>query len=135
MKPPFLPKATAGVCALLLAGGAGLAVSQARSDNALPANGTAQQQDGMRGGPGGPDGGGMDLASLAGELGVSEAKLESAMESLRSSMQPGQGGPDEMAAQLAAALGLSESEVAAALEANRPDDGGMGGPPPGTVAS
>ena len=53
------------------------------------------------------------------------------MDSLRSSMQPGQGGgPDEMAAALAEALGLSESEVAAALEANRPDGGGMGGAPP-----
>ena len=121
MKSQFLPKATAGVCALLLAGGAGLAVSQARSDGALPSNGTAQQQGGMRGGPGGPGGGGMDLASLAEALGVTEAKLESAMASLRSSMQPGQGGPDEMAAKLADALGLSESEVAAALEANRPD--------------
>ena len=29
MKPQILPKAAAGLCALLLAGGAGLAVSQA----------------------------------------------------------------------------------------------------------
>ena len=108
MKPQILPKAAAGLCALLLAGGAGLAVSQARSDSALPSDGATQQ-----GGPG---------AGLADALGVSESELQAAMDSLRSSMQPGQGGgPDDMAPALAKVLGLSETKVAAALEANRPD--------------
>ena len=138
MKPQILPKAAAGVCAVLLAGGAGLAVSQARSDSALPA-GASAQQDGMRGGPGGPGGGMMELSGLADALGVSETELQTAMDSLRSSMQPGQGGPDEMAGALANELGLSEREVAAALEATRPDRAdGMGGgapaPPDGSAA-
>jgi len=133
MKPQFLPRATAGVCALLLAGGAGLAVSKAGSDSALPSGGAAQQAGiGMRG-AGGP--GGMDLSALAEELGVSEAELESAMASARPDGQPGAGGPDEMAAALAKALGLSETKVAAALEAVRPSPPAGGGTPPSDPAA
>jgi hypothetical protein len=134
MKPQILPKAAAGVCAVLLAGGAGLAVSQARSDSALPSGGTAQQE-GMRAGPDGPGGGMMDLSGLADALGASESELQAALDSLRSSTQPGRGGgPDELAAALAKALDLPESDVAAALEANRPDRGSDGPPPDGSTA-
>jgi biotin operon repressor len=117
-----------GLAAAALAAGTGIAVSQANSDNALPSNGAAGQggPGGMRGGPGGD----RDLSGLAKSLGVSEAKLEAAMQNLRPNRQPGASGQQDMAAALAKALGLSESKVKAALEANRPD-GAQGGPPAG----
>ena len=50
-------------------------------------------------------------------LGVSESKLQAAMQSAR----PTQGSsPQDMAANLAEALGLTEAKVRAALEATRP---------------
>ncbi len=64
--------------------------------------------------------GGPDLSALAAKLGVSEAKLGSAMQSGR----PTQGSaPQDMAASLAKALGVTEAKVQAAMEATRPSGG------------
>lgn len=67
--------------------------------------------------PGGRPDRGMDLSSLAEQLGVSTDDLEAAMETARTTAQD----PDDMAAAIAKELGLSEDEVVAALEAMRPD--------------
>ena len=64
----------------------------------------------------------MDLSALADALGVSESKLETAMQAVRQTGAAG--GPGTMAAALAEELGLSESKVQAALESFRPDGGG-----------
>jgi hypothetical protein len=134
-----LPRVAAGVCALVLAGGAGLAVSQARSGAALPAGNASGQGGPGVGGPGRPGAGGfMDVSALAKELGVSTAKLEAALKAARPDGDPGAGDPGgdgDMAAALAEALGLSEARVSAALEAVRPErpDGaapGIGGGTP-----
>jgi hypothetical protein len=136
-----LPRVAAGICALVLAGGAGLAVSQARSDSALPAGGASGQGGPGPRAPGGPGAGGfMDVFALAKELGVSTTKLEAAMKAARPAGDPGAGGPrgdGDMAAALAKALGLSEARVSAALEAVRaqrpdgaPPGGAGGGTPP-----
>ncbi|HEX8083168.1 MAG TPA: Clp protease N-terminal domain-containing protein [Solirubrobacteraceae bacterium] len=63
-----------------------------------------------RGGPGGPG-----LSALADRLGVSEAKLREALDSLRPSGDPADH-EDELAAALAKSLGLDQAKVDAALE-------------------
>ncbi|HEX8206529.1 MAG TPA: Clp protease N-terminal domain-containing protein [Solirubrobacteraceae bacterium] len=68
-----------------------------------------------RGGPGRHGPGGPGLASLAGDLGVTEEKLREALDALRPS-----GDPDhheaELAAALAKSLGVDEAKITAALE-------------------
>ena len=97
--------------------------------------GIGQQQTGQP--PQG--GGGMDVSALADALGVTEAKLQAAMQ--KSMPQPGEqgsgqpgGSPGDMAANLAKELGLSESKVQAALEKLMPQGcppaGGNGQAPP-----
>lgn len=56
----------------------------------------------------------MDLSALAKALGVSEDKLQSAMEANRP--EAGSGDPGDMPANLAEALGLSTEKVQAALQ-------------------
>lgn len=108
------------------------------SVDARPAGGP-----GGRGGPGGGHGGGpgggrghVDTAALAKALGVTEAKLTTALDAVRPAA-PGKdhdkGGQDDRAAAIAKALGESESDVQAVLDANRPQPGtggkpGAGGP-------
>lgn len=70
---------------------------------------------------GGP-GGGRFAAELAEQLGMSESKLQAAMEAVRASAgRPGD--PDAIAAALAKELGLPTDEVTAALESLRPQGG------------
>jgi hypothetical protein len=76
------------------------------------------------------NGGGPDLATLAGKLGVSESALQKAMRSARPS-QDSQ--PADMAAAPAKALGLSEAKLQAALQALGPPGGGSA-PPQGTTS-
>jgi hypothetical protein len=128
---PRFRKVAVFVGAAALATGVGVGVASHGDDTASSQAAVTQRA----GGPGGPQGGpgGMDLSALAGELGVSESKLEAAMESARSSLDPGSapqpGDEDPMAAALAKELGLSTDKVSAALESVRPQ-GGPGGTPP-----
>jgi hypothetical protein len=69
-------------------------------------------------------GGGLDISALADELGVSEARLQLALENSRPST-PGAGGPDEMIQALADELGLSADKVREAFAATL----GSAGPP------
>ncbi len=112
------------VGAAALAAGVGVGVASQGGDSAASARGGSLSQ--RAGGPGQGGPGGMDLSALAGELGVTEARLEAAMQAVRQTAAPGAGGPDAMAAALAEELGLAESKVADALESFRPD----GGAPP-----
>ena len=80
----------------------------------------------------------MDLSKLASALGVTEAKLQAAMQKNRP--QPGEqpsGSGADMAANLAKELGLSESKVQAALKAFMPQGGPQNAqaPPSGTPAA
>jgi hypothetical protein len=63
----------------------------------------------------------MDLTALAKQIGVTTAKLQSAMQASRP--QAGAGRPDDMAAKLAKELGLSESKVKDALDELMPQRG------------
>jgi len=93
----------ASVLAFAAAGCGGSAASTAST--------ATQQQAGQ------PPGGGPDLSALASKLGVSETKLEQAMQAAR----PTQGSsPQDMTAALAKALGVSEAKVQAAMQATRP---------------
>lgn len=80
-----------------------------------------------RHGPGGhrgdPDGRGMDTAALATTLGVTETKLEAALEATRPARDDRDGKRTEHAAAIAKALGESTAAVQAVMDANRPDRG------------
>jgi hypothetical protein len=107
-----------GLTAAVLAAAGGFAISQASSSGTSGSSALTAQA----GGPGRPD-----LSALAKDLGVSESKLQAAMQANR----PAAGGaPTDMAAGLAKALGLSESKVQSALDANRPSGAPSGGGPP-----
>ena len=109
------------VSAAALTGGAiaGCGSDAATTSTAAPGTQTEQQPTGQP-----PQ---MDLSALAEALGVSEDKLQAAMEANRP--QPGEQ-PGEKAASLAKALGLSTEKVQAALQDLMP----QGGPPQGGQA-
>ncbi|MES1193135.1 MAG: hypothetical protein ABUM26_02345 [Solirubrobacterales bacterium] len=69
-------------------------------------------------GHGGPGGARIDTAALAKSLGVTDAKLQAALDAAHG--DKGDRG-DELAAALAKELGLDATKVKAALEAQRPD--------------
>jgi hypothetical protein len=108
--------------AVVLAGAAGIGVAASGDSSTAGATPTMNRQ----GGPGG----GFDLSALATELGVSESRLQAALEAARPA---GGGGPPSadgatMAETLADELGLSVDKVEEALEATMPSgDGGRGG--------
>jgi hypothetical protein len=87
-----------------------------------------------RGGHGGPGGPKMDTAALATALGVTEAKLNAALDATR----PAKGGKDakhaERAAAIAKVLGASQADVQAVLDANRPARPTPGSTPPARPA-
>jgi hypothetical protein len=115
----------AGVAAL--ATGAGVAVAGQGGETAT-SQAASQQRSGALGGGAR---GGMDLSTLADELGVTTDELEAAMDAVRSSgVAPG----DSLAAALAAELGLPVDDVTAALESLQPQ-GAAGGmrPPDGSL--
>jgi hypothetical protein len=128
---PRFRKVAVFVGAAALATGVGVGVASQGDETSSSQAAMSQQARG----PGGPQGapGGRNLSALADELGVSEDKLEAAMESVRSSMDrgsaPQQNGEDPIAAALAKELGLSTDKVSAALESVRPR-GGPGRTPP-----
>ena len=84
-------------------------------------------------------GGGRDqfAAALASKLGVSQAKVEAALQSVHQQLGSAQGPPsqDALTAALAKALGLDESKVESALQSVRPPGPPAGGqmPPQGQV--
>jgi len=82
------------------------------------------------GAQGGGPGGGRDqfAAALASKLGVSQAKVQAALESVHQQLGSAQGPPsqDALTAALAKALGVDQSKVESALQSVRPP-----GPPPG----
>jgi hypothetical protein len=117
--------------AAALAGGAGIGVAAGAKGDGTAS--TSTSMSGQR--PPGQGANAPDFSALAKKLGVSESKLQAAMQSIR----PGQGaqpGADDMAAKLAATLGLSESKVQSALDLVRPSGapGGGGTPPQGGSA-
>jgi hypothetical protein len=93
-----------------------------------------------RGGPGrgrGGPGHRADLAAVAQKLGVTEAKLRSALQSSRPSGAPNRGDRGaELAAEIAKALGVDAAKVQDILEDNRPARGPRGsGPDDSTLVS
>ncbi len=84
---------------------------------------------GGRGGPGGRHDGGPhgDVAAIAKDLGVTSAKLRSALDAARPAADATKGDRrDDGAAAIAKSLGESTADVQAVLDANRPDGGGGG---------
>lgn len=123
--------------AVILAGAAGIGVAASGDSSTAGATPTMNRQ----GGPGGR----FDVSALAAELGVSESRLQAALEAARPA---GGGGPPSadgatMAETLAEELGLSVDKVQEALDATMPSGGpggigggpGDGGPPPGDSSS
>jgi hypothetical protein len=114
-----------------LATGAGIGVA-AQGDSASPDRSSSAPSVTRQPGPGG----GLDISALADALGVSEARLQTALENSRPTT-PGAGGPDEMIQALADELGLSADKVREAFASalgsggspQTPDGGGA--PPSG----
>lgn len=107
----------------------GVAASGSQSANAAETLPGDQSGTGSAPAPGtAPDdaapGGAPDFSALAAKLGVSESKLQSAMEAARP--QPGTAPTANPFAKLADQLGLSEAKVRAAMQAVMPQ---MGPPP------
>lgn len=121
-------------CAAVLAGAGGVALSQSGSDAAATPSTSAPTQMGQPGG-GTTTQGRPDLSALAEDLGVTESKLQAAMEAVRPT-DPSRMDPSSMAADLASELGLSTAAVQKALQANAPSGGppmGGGAPPSGAA--
>jgi hypothetical protein len=110
-----------------IAAGAGVGVAAQSDSSSSPDRSSGAPRMTRQPGPGG----GLDISALADELGVSEARLQLALENSRPAT-PGAGGPDEMIQALADELGLSADKVreafAATLGSGRspqaPDGGG-----------
>ena len=110
------------VGAVVLAGAAGIGVT-AGGDSSSAATPSTMGRPGQ---------GGFDLSALADELGVSEARLQDALQAARPSGGAGPGAArTDLAETLADELGLPVDDVEAALEATMPSGGPGGGPPPG----
>jgi len=137
------------VGAAVLAAGAGIGVA-AGGDSAASGAQPATSQPGFRGGDGpgggGPGGGGpgggfgarggVDLSAAAEELGVSEDRLEQALDAAREDAAAAGTRPDPSAITeaLAADLGVSVDKVEAALDSLMPRGGhDRGAPPDGTT--
>jgi hypothetical protein len=71
---------------------------------------------------------GPDLSALAEKLGVSESKLQNAMEATRP--EPGQAPSGDPSAALAQKLGVSEAKVRAAMQSLMPQGAPPSGQPP-----
>ena len=124
MNPRFRRVAVfVGTAALAVGAGIGVASKGDATSSSTP-NTTQQQQS-----PGGAPGG-TDLSTLANALGVSEARLQEAMQKARPTDRSAGGGPDEMFQTLADELGVSVDKVREAFESAMPQRGGGGGAPP-----
>ena len=145
-RSPKLALLAAVVAVALVASAAFAAVSatsnSGTSSSSAPSAGTGPPA--MNGAPpsgaqGGVPGGGRDrfAAALASKLGVSQAKVEAALQSVHQQLGSAQGPPsqDALTAGLAKALGVDQSKVESALQSVRPPGPPAGGqmPPQGQV--
>ena len=80
-------------------------------------------------GHGGPGGGHFDTAALAKTLGVTEDKLQAALDNVRPAKGDRDGKRTEWTAAIAKALGQSNADVQAVLDANRPTPPAAGSTP------
>ena len=123
----------AGTAALAV--GAGVGVAAQGSGSAGEAAAMSRQGGGMQPGRGGP-GRMMDLSALAKELGVTEAKLRSAMQAVRPTGRPRRrralvdGGRAREAARPLDREGRGRARGRAARRRRRPPPGGAQGAPP-----
>jgi hypothetical protein len=105
-------------------------VVEVRVGKAFTVTGVETEPAGGRGRHGGPgDGRQADLAAVAKVLGVTQAKLRSAVDEARPDRSAG--GPqrgDDLAAALAKSLGAKTADVQAVLDATRQAGGGRPGP-------
>jgi hypothetical protein len=128
MHVPFKQSAAfLGVTAVIALAGCGSSSTTASTGSAAGGTSAAHTQSG--GAPAGR------LQSLAGELGVSVTKLESALQSVRQSTGSHPAG--DRTAALAKALGISEAKVRNAMPSNVPPAGArpQGTPPAGAAGS
>ena len=121
----------AAVVAVALVASAAFAAVSATSNSGTSSSSTPSAGTGPpTGAQGGMPRGGRDqfAAALASKLGVSQAKVEAALQSVHQQLGSAQGppSPDALTAALAKALGVDPSAVEAALQSVRPP-----GPPPG----
>jgi biotin operon repressor len=120
MTPRTKKTAAAVSGALILASGAYALGSQAGDGSALagttPSSSTTNQAGPYGPGPGRRGDPGRDLTDLAGRLGVSEAKLRTALDDLRPDRNAKDDHHAALAKALGDALGLSAAKVTAALE-------------------
>jgi hypothetical protein len=119
----------AAVVAVVLVAGAAFAAFGAASDSGTSTQPGGVPQVQQAGNATGAD---RFAAQLASKLGVSQARLEAALDSVRQQQGTSQTPPSrsQMDAALAKALGVSEAKVAAAMQAVGPP-----GPPPGAPSS
>lgn len=133
-KLPTKVTAVAATVAAAALGGSAIAGAAGSGSTTKPGSDPALFADDAGPGPrtGGPGGHGprADLTAVAKTLGVTEAKLRSALDAARPTDRPAKRG-DDLAATLAKALGASTADVQSVLEANRPDRS-AGRPAPGT---
>ena len=133
-RSPKLALLAAVVAVALVASAAFAAVSatsnSGTSSSSAPSAAAGPNGDPPSGAQGGMPSGGRDqfAAALASKLGVSQAKVEAALQSVHQQLGSAQGPPsqDALTAALAKALGVDESKVESALQSVRPP-----GPPPG----
>jgi hypothetical protein len=123
MPVTFPTRTVAVIAATAAAGLSGAVIAGAASSGSAPSGSATQQRDHDGrgpGGPGGPDGHRhgphADLTGVAAALGVSEAKLRSALDAAR----PDRGARDGFAAAIAKQLGVATADVQAVLDANKP---------------
>lgn len=126
--PNIKTRTTAVALALGLSlGGAAYATAASQSSSSAPPGSPNEQV--LARGHGGPAGGRVDTAALAKSLGVTEDKLQAALDKVR----PAKGDRDdkrtERTAAIAKALGQSTADVQAVLDANRPERPAAGGTP------
>ena len=128
--------ASAAFAAVAATSNSGTSSSSAPSAGTGPPTMNGAPPSGAQGGM--PDGGrDRFAAALASKLGVSQAKVEAALQSLHQQLGSAQGPPsqDALTVALAKALGVDQSKVASALQSVRPPGPPAGGqtPPQGQV--
>jgi membrane-bound lytic murein transglycosylase B len=121
-------RTTAAVAAIALLALAGCGAQQASSTSATGTAAAAPQAGGPRGMLSAAS-----LKTLAGKLGVSTTRLQSAMDKTRPDPASGQRPTGDRATALAKELGLSAAKVRAAMEAAGIGGGPRGAPPGGAA--
>jgi hypothetical protein len=112
---------TALATSVALVGGAGFGVAQAASGTSTAASATTAKQGKGRG-----HGPRLDTAALATALGVTEARLATALDAVKPAAGDKKDGRDGLAAHVAKALGVDTAKVQEILDANRPAEPAAG---------